>query len=133
MRPAMIRSNVVLPQPLGPRMTSVLPSGMRRLTLSMANAAPAAPRHAWRRPPGPADPDAATRAPSRSVLPTSKRSILAMVRCELSLHRPTRQRHRPGAPAETSPITPRDCDTLRADAPARQLQLETPRLWPGSS
>src|SRR4029453_3704352 len=60
--PAMIRSSVVLPHPLGPRMTMVWPLGILRLRGSMRNVDSAPPR----------------RADSVSVLPTSMRSILAM-------------------------------------------------------
>src|SRR4029453_7441481 len=58
MRPAMILSSVVLPQPLGPSTTMVLPSGTRSVRSSMAK-------------------DAAAPA-SRSVLPTETRSMRAM-------------------------------------------------------
>src|SRR5689334_8933599 len=57
-RPAMILSSVVLPQPLGPSTTMVFPSGTRSVRSSMENAA---------------------RAPaSRSVFPTETRSMRAM-------------------------------------------------------
>src|SRR5678815_772789 len=58
----MIRSSVVLPQPLGPRTTMVWPSGILRLRCSMRNVDSAPPR----------------RPDSVSVFPTSMRSILAM-------------------------------------------------------
>src|SRR4051812_31872859 len=58
MRPAMILSSVVLPQPLGPSTTMVLPSGTLSVRSSMAK-------------------DACAPA-SRSVLPTDTRSMRAM-------------------------------------------------------
>src|SRR6266850_4920514 len=62
MRPAMIFSSVVLPQPLGPSTTIVRPSGIRSVRSSMANVARC-------RLPGSA---------SFSVLPTATRSMRAM-------------------------------------------------------
>src|SRR5215813_10734264 len=56
----MILSSVVLPHPLGPSTTIVWPSGTRRVRCSMRNVASAPPRRG-----------------SRSVLPTSTRSIRA--------------------------------------------------------
>src|SRR5258705_12714580 len=67
----MIRRRVVLPHPLGPRMTSVLPSGTRSVRFRMENAEP-------RRAAGPITLGPAPSC-SVSVLSTSIRSIRAML------------------------------------------------------
>src|SRR6267378_2373267 len=68
--PAIIFRRVVLPHPLGPRMTRVLPSGIRRFRFWMENAAVVtAPDPALSR--------------SLSVLPTLLRSIRAMTLLQL--------------------------------------------------
>src|SRR5215472_11589484 len=76
MSPAMSLRSVVFPHPLGPRMTSVSPSWIRRFTSSMAKAAarPAVDGALA------CDPAAVAIAPDRSpsVLPTPMRSIRAM-------------------------------------------------------
>src|SRR5512146_2226675 len=75
----MILRSVVLPHPLGPRMTRVLPSGILRFRFRMENADPR-PGAGTRSEmvPVPIDPEAAlSRSPS--VLQTSIRSIRAMI------------------------------------------------------
>src|SRR5262245_38258716 len=99
----MILSSVVLPHPLGPSTTIVWPSGTRRVRCSMRNVASAPPR----------------RAPSRSVLPTSTRSIRATRPPLLELEVLERRRIREAGDAAIAGI-----GHLRSDAPDERLLEE---------